>query len=63
MAETAAPAEVPSAPGAEILVLVAHPELEQSRANRRMLLEAKSLQDVLPHAWPISSSRAVVFMR
>ena len=49
MAEPAAPASPsPPKPDAEILVLVAHPELEQSRANRRMLLEAKSLQDVLP---------------
>jgi glutathione-regulated potassium-efflux system ancillary protein KefF len=48
MAETAAPSSAPTGPGAEILVLVAHPELEQSRANRRMLIEARSLQDVLP---------------
>jgi glutathione-regulated potassium-efflux system ancillary protein KefF len=48
MAETAAPSSAPADPGAEILVLVAHPELEQSRANRRMLIEARSLQDVLP---------------
>ena len=47
MAEPAAPSEAPPA-GAEILVLVAHPELEQSRANRRMLLEAKSLQAASP---------------
>jgi glutathione-regulated potassium-efflux system ancillary protein KefF len=48
MAETAAPAKAPPSIGAEILVLIAHPELEQSRANRRMLIEARSLQDVLP---------------
>jgi glutathione-regulated potassium-efflux system ancillary protein KefF len=48
MAETAAPPEAPPPTGAEILVLVAHPELEQSRANRRMLLAAKSLQTVSP---------------
>jgi len=48
MAETAAPSSAPADPGAGILVLVAHPELEQSRANRRMLIEARSLQDVLP---------------
>ncbi len=48
MAETAAPPSAPPNPGAEILVLVAHPELEQSRANRRMLLEARSLPDVRP---------------
>ncbi len=33
---------------AEILVLVAHPELEQSRANRRMLAAARALQDASP---------------
>jgi glutathione-regulated potassium-efflux system ancillary protein KefF len=39
-----APAD-PSAPaGAEILVLVAHPELEQSRANIRLLQTARRLQ-------------------
>jgi glutathione-regulated potassium-efflux system ancillary protein KefF len=49
MAEQPAPAEAAPAPaGAEILVLVAHPELEQSRANRRMLLAARSLQAVGP---------------
>ena len=48
MAETASLPSAPSNPGAQILVLVAHPELEQSRANRRMLLDAKSLRDVLP---------------
>ena len=31
-------------PSAEILVLVAHPELEQSRANRRLLRAARRLQ-------------------
>jgi glutathione-regulated potassium-efflux system ancillary protein KefF len=42
------PAE-PAAPvGAEILVLVAHPELEQSRANRQMLAAARELQAASP---------------
>ena len=35
-------------PGAEILVLVAHPELEQSRANRRLLNDARALQAAAP---------------
>jgi glutathione-regulated potassium-efflux system ancillary protein KefF len=39
-----ASAEPPSPAGAEILVLVAHPELEQSRANSRLLNTARSLQ-------------------
>ncbi|HZV93672.1 MAG TPA: NAD(P)H-dependent oxidoreductase [Caldimonas sp.] len=39
----AAAAAAPPA-GAEVLVLVAHPELEQSRANRRLLGEARALQ-------------------
>jgi glutathione-regulated potassium-efflux system ancillary protein KefF len=39
-----APADPSAPPGAEILVLVAHPELEQSRANRRLLKTARSLQ-------------------
>lgn len=49
MADTPAP-EQPSTPatGAEILVLVAHPELEQSRANRSMLLAARQLQRMSP---------------
>ena len=39
----------PSAPAAaEILVIVAHPELEQSRANRRLLQSARALQDNSP---------------
>jgi glutathione-regulated potassium-efflux system ancillary protein KefF len=47
MAEIPAPAEAQAAPaGAEVLVLVAHPELEQSRANRRMLLAARQLEAV-----------------
>jgi len=47
MAEIPAPAEAEAAPaGAEVLVLVAHPELEQSRANRRMLLAARQLEAV-----------------
>ena len=48
MAENPAPAEAQAPAGAEVLVLVAHPELEQSRANRRMLLAARSLQAVAP---------------
>ena len=39
----AAPAD-PAAVGADILVIVAHPELEQSRANRRLLNAARELQ-------------------
>ena len=39
-----APADPPAPAGAEILVLVAHPELEQSRANSRLLKTARSLQ-------------------
>ncbi len=34
----------PSSPGAEILVIVAHPEIEQSRANSRLLAAARTLQ-------------------
>ena len=34
--------------GAEILVIVAHPELEQSRANRRLLQAARALQQRSP---------------
>ena len=48
MAENPAPPEAQAPAGAEVLVLVAHPELEQSRANRRMLLAARSLQAVAP---------------
>jgi glutathione-regulated potassium-efflux system ancillary protein KefF len=48
MADNPAPAEPTVPAGAEVLVLVAHPELEQSRANRRMLLAARSLQAVAP---------------
>jgi glutathione-regulated potassium-efflux system ancillary protein KefF len=49
MAEDPAPAAAPTASaGAEILVLVAHPELEQSRVNRRMLLAARKLQADMP---------------
>ena len=51
MADTAPPpppTETPAAAGAEILVLVAHPELEQSRANRRMLADARALQERSP---------------
>jgi glutathione-regulated potassium-efflux system ancillary protein KefF len=47
MADIPAPSEAEAAPaGAEVLVLVAHPELEQSRANRRMLQAARQLQAV-----------------
>ena len=49
MADEPAPAAAPAAPaGAEILVLVAHPELEQSRANRHMLLAARQLEEAAP---------------
>jgi glutathione-regulated potassium-efflux system ancillary protein KefF len=41
---SAASPSAPAPPGAEILVLVAHPELEQSRANRRLMNEARTLQ-------------------
>jgi glutathione-regulated potassium-efflux system ancillary protein KefF len=42
--DPAAPTD-PAAPSeAEILVLVAHPELEESRANRRLLRAAQALQ-------------------
>jgi glutathione-regulated potassium-efflux system ancillary protein KefF len=37
-----------SSGGAEILVLVAHPELEQSRANRRLMNAALALQSAGP---------------
>ncbi|MGZ5129818.1 MAG: glutathione-regulated potassium-efflux system oxidoreductase KefF [Caldimonas sp.] len=48
MAETTAASPAPAPAGAEILVLVAHPELEQSRANRRMLRAARALQAAAP---------------
>ena len=35
-------------PGAEVLVLVAHPEIEQSRVNRRLMSEARALQAASP---------------
>ena len=38
----------PAAAGAEILVLVAHPELEQSRVNRRLFGAARALQAQSP---------------
>ena len=39
----------PGAPGgAEILLIVGHPELEQSRANRRLLRAALALQRAAP---------------
>jgi len=41
---SAAPVDPAAPAGAEILVIVAHPELEQSRANRRLLQAARSLQ-------------------
>src|SRR5215207_7459756 len=44
MAEPLAAAAPPAPAGADILVLVAHPELEQSRANRRMLAAVRALQ-------------------
>jgi glutathione-regulated potassium-efflux system ancillary protein KefF len=45
----AAPADpAPPTDAAEILVIVAHPELEQSRANRRLLEAAHALQKVVP---------------
>ena len=49
MALETAPTAKPAAPaGAEILVLVAHPELEQSRANGRMLRAARALEAAMP---------------
>ncbi len=44
MTDTLAPSEPPAPAGAEILVLVAHPELEQSRANKRLMRSARELQ-------------------
>src|SRR5207344_894778 len=45
---SAAPVD-PAAPAdAEILVIVAHPELDQSRANRRLLQAARALQRKSP---------------
>jgi glutathione-regulated potassium-efflux system ancillary protein KefF len=43
-----APADPAPSPDAEILVIVAHPELEQSRANRRLLQAARALQQRVP---------------
>ena len=41
--------EVPSpVPGAEVLVIVGHPQLEQSRANRRLMQTASALQRDAP---------------
>jgi glutathione-regulated potassium-efflux system ancillary protein KefF len=40
--------EPKAACGAEILVLVAHPELEQSRTNRCLMNEARALQSASP---------------
>jgi len=44
MADNESPTSADTAQGAEILVLVAHPELEQSRANRRLLDAALAQQ-------------------
>ena len=45
MAEPTPLAVAPPAPaGADVLVLVAHPELEQSRANSRLMRDARALQ-------------------
>jgi len=44
MSANETPASADAAQGAEILVLLAHPELEQSRANRRLLDAALALQ-------------------
>jgi glutathione-regulated potassium-efflux system ancillary protein KefF len=44
MTDNEPPASADAAQGAEILVLVAHPELEQSRANRRLIDAALALQ-------------------
>src|SRR5664279_1858265 len=44
----AALADAAPTSGADILVIVAHPELEQSRANRRLLEAARALQRELP---------------
>jgi glutathione-regulated potassium-efflux system ancillary protein KefF len=44
----AAAARPAPATDAEILVIVAHPELEQSRANQRLLKAARALQETLP---------------
>ena len=40
-----APLDGPAPPAAEVLVIVAHPEIEQSRANRRLLKAARRLQE------------------
>ena len=44
----AAPADPAAAIEADVLVIVAHPELEQSRANRRLLQSARALQAKSP---------------
>ena len=44
MSANETPASADAAQGAEILVLLAHPELEQSRANRRLVDAALALQ-------------------
>jgi len=45
---SAASADAAAPVDAEILVIVAHPELEQSRANRRLLQSARALQGRSP---------------
>jgi glutathione-regulated potassium-efflux system ancillary protein KefF len=45
---SAAPADAAAPIDAEILVIVAHPELEQSRANRRLLQSARELEGRSP---------------
>ncbi len=44
----AGPTATAAAAGAAVLVLVAHPELEQSRANGRLLRDARTLQAASP---------------
>src|SRR5450631_4104924 len=44
MSDTFAPSGPSASTGAEILVLVAHPEIEQSRANRCLMRSARELQ-------------------
>ena len=48
MAESTAAAEPANPPLTEIVVIVAHPELEQSRANRRLMRAALALQKAAP---------------
>jgi len=44
LASIPAPDEHASVPPAEVLVIVAHPQIEQSRANRRLMQTASALQ-------------------